>query len=551
MSDQAIRVGRWVLLIGALLGVGVFAWHYAHGMTTAHYDAKAHLVVARRVVDSLDPGYIQLGSHWLPLTHLLYLPFVAFDAQYRTGLLPGLLSVIAFALSGWLVFRISFRALGSIQAAVFAAAILFANPNLQYIASCPLTEPLFMVLMLAAMERLVVWRSAGCRGEPWVAAAWLSLASLCRYEGWYLLAGAGGLLVLDAWTKRIPCKKAVQAVATFGVVFGVPVVAHFGYLWVRTRDSFLVRVVEGNAAPFESYKRPLLSLGYHIEELAQIATVLPLIAGLAGTILALRRFRKEAALWALFLLWIPSLINVSALYWGMIYRVRYSVILVPAIALFGGVVTTSAAASRRMMTLLTFVCLALPWLPHALPQEWKYHLFHAGPGIIALPVLGVLLFLVGRATRESGWVMLALCAAAGQVPALSGENRAILVETYEHDFFEDQRRAVLNLLKREYDGTPILIDMGKSAPLVYDSGLPIRSFVFNEVDLTRWHRAAENPASVVGWICAMKGDDLWARLQVDPGWAGGYALALQTEYFRIYRIEPEKRNALRPARLRR
>ena len=38
-------------------------------------DAIAHLHIARRVFDSHRPGLSQLGSVWLPLPHLLMIPF--------------------------------------------------------------------------------------------------------------------------------------------------------------------------------------------------------------------------------------------------------------------------------------------------------------------------------------------------------------------------------------------------------------------------------------------------------------------------------------------
>jgi len=40
-------------------------------------DAVAHLHIARRVIDSRRPGLSELGSVWLPLPHLLMIPFVA------------------------------------------------------------------------------------------------------------------------------------------------------------------------------------------------------------------------------------------------------------------------------------------------------------------------------------------------------------------------------------------------------------------------------------------------------------------------------------------
>ena len=41
------------------------------GLSLSHYDAKAHLVVARRIFDSLTPSWEQIGAVWLPLPHVL------------------------------------------------------------------------------------------------------------------------------------------------------------------------------------------------------------------------------------------------------------------------------------------------------------------------------------------------------------------------------------------------------------------------------------------------------------------------------------------------
>jgi hypothetical protein len=47
------------------------AFHYHRlGLTLSHYDARGHLVVARRIFDSITPGWQQIGAVWLPLPHL-------------------------------------------------------------------------------------------------------------------------------------------------------------------------------------------------------------------------------------------------------------------------------------------------------------------------------------------------------------------------------------------------------------------------------------------------------------------------------------------------
>ena len=58
--------------IAAALGGACAAWHYHRlGLTLSHYDARGHLIVARRIADSITPGWQQTGAVWLPLPHLL------------------------------------------------------------------------------------------------------------------------------------------------------------------------------------------------------------------------------------------------------------------------------------------------------------------------------------------------------------------------------------------------------------------------------------------------------------------------------------------------
>ena len=56
------------------------------GVTLYSGDAEAHLDIARRIVDSLTPGWSQVGTTWLPLPHLLMMPLVRNDWLWRTGL---------------------------------------------------------------------------------------------------------------------------------------------------------------------------------------------------------------------------------------------------------------------------------------------------------------------------------------------------------------------------------------------------------------------------------------------------------------------------------
>lgn len=205
-----------------------------------------------------------------------------------------------------------------------------------------------MALLLLATHRLICWREEGCTGLPWRAAIWTSLGAMCRYEGWYFFAGVLLLLAFDFWTRRALRRKILQAGSVFLAVVGVPALAHFGYIFLRLGDNFFHRVAQGNPDPYVTYRRPFLSLVYHLGELSQIATLLPLLAAGAGLIIFLAQRGEFRRRLPLLLLWLPSLINISALYWGLIYRVRYSVLLLPAVAVFGSLVTTSDAAKNGL-----------------------------------------------------------------------------------------------------------------------------------------------------------------------------------------------------------
>lgn len=60
-------LSRWVGGLAFLVGLAAAAVYARAGLVLSHYDAKAHLVVSRRILDSITPGWEQVGAVWLPL----------------------------------------------------------------------------------------------------------------------------------------------------------------------------------------------------------------------------------------------------------------------------------------------------------------------------------------------------------------------------------------------------------------------------------------------------------------------------------------------------
>jgi hypothetical protein len=530
------KIPRLVFFAGLIIGAAFFWYYYSHDLTTAHYDAKAHLLVARRIVDSLEPGYVQMGAQWLPLIHLLYLPFIIFDSQYRSGFLPSLISIAAFAWSGMLTYRISYRITGSVTAGVFAAAVLFSNTNLEYLQSCPLTEPLFMALFLSAIEALIRWRESDRTKLPWVAAIWVSLGGLCRYEGWCLLAGILALLAYDLWTQYMPRRTAIKAGAVFVGMFGVPAGMHFGYIMYHTGALFFHRVAAGNPDPYMTYKRPVLSLVFHLAQISQIAAILPLIVATIGLLLFLFQRNQIKSRLPLLLLWVPSLINIAALYWGLVYRLRYSVLLIPAVAIFASLVMKAEPVKKYALQLLLLTTIVLPWIAWITFKRDPEKMLVSGPGVLILPAVGLILFMIAQVRQRYDFPLLILCILGLQLPPLERETRPMFVETLEHEFIEPERQQVLQYLTGNYDGRRILIDMGRQAPLVYDSKLPVKDFIYNEGGGIFWKKAIKDPVHNAGWLCAENGDAVWQVLQDTPGIWDKYSPVVKTGNFSLYRL---------------
>ena len=74
-TTPSARRSAWgplaIAAIAFLFGVYAAVYYSRLGLALAHYDARAHLVVARRILDSLTPGWQQIGAVWLPLPHVL------------------------------------------------------------------------------------------------------------------------------------------------------------------------------------------------------------------------------------------------------------------------------------------------------------------------------------------------------------------------------------------------------------------------------------------------------------------------------------------------
>src|SRR5438270_7357100 len=116
-----------VAQIAAAISVISFFYHLQNGNVLLYGDAVAHINIARRVFDSRTPGPLQLGTVWLPLPHLLTIPFVISNRIWQTGIGGSLVSIVSYLLMGLGMFRL--LSPYSRLAAWAGTLILAVNPN--------------------------------------------------------------------------------------------------------------------------------------------------------------------------------------------------------------------------------------------------------------------------------------------------------------------------------------------------------------------------------------------------------------------------------------
>ncbi|HYP09838.1 MAG TPA: hypothetical protein VER03_26675 [Bryobacteraceae bacterium] len=353
-----------------LTAVGVLAawWHHAQGYPLYYGDAEAHLNIARRVVDSRTPGYDQIGTVWLPLPHVLTMPFVRSLDLWRSGMAGTIPGVACFVLAGTLLFALARFAFAS-AAAAFAAALLFAlNPNVLYLATTPMTEPVYFAALAGVVYFTV-------RGNAIAAGLFSCAASLTRYEGWALIPAAGVVFLIAHGFRRA---------FAFGLVASVAPLYWLGHNWVYF----------GN--PLEFYNGPhsniMINRGpypgehdwpkawlYYRSAVQLCAGWGLVIAGAVGMPAAL--FRR--AWWAVALLAVsPAFVMLSMhssnspiflphLWPNSYYNTRYGLAALPLLAFTGAaLVALLPDRFRAMGAAAVVVAATLPWLAHSRPDAW-------------------------------------------------------------------------------------------------------------------------------------------------------------------------------------
>ncbi len=487
----------WIALASAAAGV-MAALHYAAlDLTLSHYDAKAHLVVARRVADSLTPGWKQFGGVWLPLPHVLNTWPVQVDSWYRTGLSGAVISVLGFVLAATALAALTWRLSGSRLAAATAWAVFAGNPNVLYLQSTPMTEALLFGLLAASALAVTAWAAPGSR----VSATWpgvaLALAVLTRYEAWPVAPA----LLVAAWMARARADGATAHAwrTSLARVIGLamwPAIA-IGLFLVNSRVSTGVWFTTGGffVAENEAHGNPLSALWQVGWGGVRLMGPWTATFALAGAPIALWWARqppghRRARAWMTLALAGTAALPFYAFLQGHPFRIRYMVALVLATAVLAGFAVAA-------------------W-----PRRWLR--------------LAAAALVIGTALVET--------------PPLDPSAPMVVEAQWDRPNIAD-RASVTAQLAREFDRPrhKILASMGSLAHYMQEmasAGFRLDDFVHEGTDDV-WPDALEDPRRHVQWILfeekAEGGDVLTQRRERFPAFVQGFARVAEAAGVALYR----------------
>ncbi len=484
-----------MLLALAALAAGTWAaFHYAHdGLTLSHYDARAHLVVARRIIDSLTPGWMQIGAVWLPLPHLLNMLPVQVDAWYRTGASAVAISVLSMAATVWAVSSMIVRFTGSANGALTAAVLLVANPNVLYLQSTPMTEPLLFATTMLTIALTARWVESGGTGSPAPAGIAAAAACLTRYEAWPVTAVTIVLAVAVLIRRGLGARAAIVACSK---VAAYPLAAVCVFLlnsrwtvgeWFVTGGFF----VPENA---EALGHPVAALHQVRDGLVQLSGGALAWSGYAGAVIVVAAALRSRARAPLALL--VALAAAGALPWyaylqGHPFRIRYDLPLVAAAAALAG----------------------------------------AGVGLLW--------------SRVRPIAALAIITTVLMQTHPLDPTAPLVVESQRDRDNMAGRRSVTDYLVRHHDGRTIMMSMGSLGHYMQDlaaAGFDIHDFL-HEGNGELWTFALLRPAAQVEWMAIEErsegGDVLFQHARRNARFLQGFTRVAEGGGVALYRVTKE------------
>jgi Dolichyl-phosphate-mannose-protein mannosyltransferase len=365
-------------LLGALVFLSAF-WCFQHGYILYYGDAQAHLNISRSIVDSRTPGYDQLGTVWLPMLHVVCLPFVINDALWSSGLAGAIPVAICFVVAGLCLYLVARDFYQSSIAAAVVLACFALNPNILYLASIPMTEVVFLAGLMLMLLALFRFRTTQRKRFVLLSVAAVLSMSLTRYDGWFLIPFVSLGFGLFATNRRWPTLIVFMLIASIAPLYWI---AHNWWETGRALDFYNgpyspIAIQGSNPYPgYHDWKRAFL----YYSAAAELCAGWPLLLlGCVGIVCAAV---KKVFTPLLFLLLTPVFyiwsihssgatpIHVPQLWPFTYYNTRYGIAVVPLAAFAVGAIAFALPVRLKWLAFVLPLLSVAIWILHPSPENW-------------------------------------------------------------------------------------------------------------------------------------------------------------------------------------
>lgn len=504
-SDREDHTAWWLALVATLISIGSYVYFEFKGVVLAYPDAISHMEIARRVVDSPTNGMSQLGGVWLPMPHILMLPFIWNNWMYYHGLAGSIVSMASFVCASVLIYKILVDLTGKRFGGLIGALIFMSNPNILYMQSTPMTESLEFACMLGMVYFTQRWiKTERTRYLTFTAIA-AFMGTLTRYETWILLAVLSLIMCYVVWRKRYQWSHAEDVLVHYMGIGGAGIAAWLGWNELIFGDPFYFQ--------FGPYSKPSLWVSNHSKAahhwlvslrtygIATLDNLLWPILGLAviGLVvyIARERFKPESlpvlSTLSMFVFYVVAVeqglrpLHVMQIE-GDLYNVRFGLLMILPAALLIGYLATCGSRQRLRNGLALIVCVPLA------------------------------VYAAMTITTPS------------HIPTLEDPVQSL------HDTQSILTNQASDFMRQHYTGGRILMQSFGNARLLFNAHISLGVNIY-EGSNHMWHPALKDPERFhVRWIImhySDGGDEVYKRLHASPALAN-YRLVYRNGAYEIY-----------------
>lgn len=502
-----------IVMVLSAVSIMSFVFYYNNGLGLAYNDARSHVDISRRVVEGLKPGIAQLGSVWLPLPHVLMIPTIWSDFMWHSGLAGAIFSMLSFVVTGILIYLFLKQLNVGFLGRILGVFVLASNLNVLYLQSTAMTETLLLVTMTAGVYYLLLWYKNDEVINLILSAFWVMLASLVRYDGWFLLFVCVFLIAL-----RILKKYGFKFQPMEGILVLFSTLGGFGiFLWffwnlIIFKDPFYF--VFG---PYSAYaQQKLLEGAGNLETKGQIFLsakfYLYALAYNSGGFTALLGFLGAVLLWCdkkitidvkilVAALFAPLAFNILALYLG------HSVLYVQGLS----------------------------------GNTW----FNIRYGLMMMPSFAIFIGFLAHKLKDLRLVIISLIVFTTLFAFINGD--AVTIDDAKVGASQKNVTQISNWLTNNAKNEKglILISAASHDAIIFSSGLPMKRFI-HEGTGEYWKNAVSNPKRWARWIIMRTNDntDFGFKALMNNSDLSAYRLIGKYPFADLYQLKDEYLNDL-------